>query len=216
MLTRNSNEHDRSSGILATGLDENGVNDSVLPGGRGLHKGVGILGRNQLPPSVKSPSLFLGGSPDKTKLVLWQPTRVGSGSSLGLLIDSFGIGVAKMPGSARMLSKLSANTRYNLSCLTAGRCVNYISYIFDAGGNVIFLPEESSVCVKNMLLVMQGVEKLPAASVGPIQFIGGPPGNRQYTRGSLLTLLQDLILLSMCGNQTNRIERLEEALASAK
>jgi hypothetical protein len=113
-----------------------------------------------------------------------------------------------------MLSKLSSDTRYKLSCITASRCVNYISYIFDAGGHLVFMPDEVNTCVNEMLVGVPDAEKVPASSIGPIQFIGGPPGKRDYTQGSLLTLLQDLILLSMCGNQTRRIERLEEAMAS--
>ncbi len=76
------------------------------------------------------------------------------------------------------------------------------------------MQNEVNTCIDEMLLGIKGAGTMPASTIGPIQFVGGPPGNRNYTQGSLLTVLEDLILLALCGNQTRRIERLEEALAS--
>jgi len=214
MPIRNCNEFDGTSSILDVGLSEREFNNSILWRGRVPTQEIGLPGQYQLPSSIQSNGILLGRATDPSKLVLWEPSGIGRGSSLGLLVESFGVGTVKMSGSARMLSKLSKHTRYKLSCISAVRCVNYISYIFDAGGNVVFMPNEVNTCIDEMLMGVNGADKIPASSLGPIQFIGGPPGNRNFTTGSLLTVLEDLILLSMCGNQTHRIERLEEAMSS--
>ena len=112
-----------------------------------------------------------------------------------------------------MLSNLTPSTRYKLECLSVVRCINYISYIFDAGEHAVYLHTNVSTRVNDILRNIPESSQALAASVGPIQFIGGPPGKRDYCQGSLLTILEDLILLSVYGCQPQRLKKLEEALA---
>lgn|SRR5574340_1162490 len=55
--------------------------------------------------------------------------------------------------------------------------------------------------------------KIAAYSVGPIEFYGGPPGNRHYYIGSLLTMLYDAILYSWktTGQYSELVTEVEES-----
>lgn len=212
MFNRSINKHDSPSILLDARSNGPGIRTGVYRQFEDDSKGSSLFGRNELSASKQSPLLLLGRTSNTPKMVLWESTRIGNRSSVGLFIESFGDGTIKPTGPAGMLSRLSADTRYKLSCLNATRCINYINYIFNSGEVIIFLPTEETTNLVDLLSVAPQYANVPASHVGPLHFVAGPPNQRELKQGSLLTLLQDLILLSICGSKNKLIQQLEEAV----
>ncbi len=52
---------------------------------------------------------------------------------------------------------------------------------------------------------LSAASTLPGSSVGPVTFVGGPPGKAQVHTGTFGTLLKDCILRAVYNNNTKKL-----------
>jgi hypothetical protein len=82
-----------------------------------------------------------------------------------------------------------------LKGLTAARTVNYLNYSFGASEDELEMNGVSTTPTK-ILKDLPALQAVPASTVAPLSFWGGPPGKKDWYEGSLLTFLVDRILNS--------------------
>lgn len=99
------------------------------------------------------------------------------------------------------LADISAEDAVELLCTEFGFGHSWIS----------FINTKNRAEIKSFLgaIYLRGIS---ASEVGPIEFWGGPPNQKGYQRGTLLTYLCDVILLNwvLHGNYADMVQGLHE------
>ncbi len=146
--------------------------------------------------SIKSNGLFLGRTPDASKMVSRITSESGSGSDFRLLYKEF---TRSPDGKAILKRTLEAVDEFD-----CGRCVNYLSYIFEKGNINVKVGPIKTTPVEFMQQLTH-VCALPSTSVGPVTFVGGPPGRAKVHTGTFGTILKDCILRAVYTNNTKKL-----------
>jgi hypothetical protein len=91
---------------------------------------------------------------------------------------------------------IDARLQEEFAGMSASEAVDLLCTEFDAGDtNITFLKTGNRSEIRAFLTATY-LDALLASDIGPIEFWGGPPKNRKYFSGSLLTYLFDQILFS--------------------
>jgi hypothetical protein len=103
---------------------------------------------------------------------------------------------------------IDSNLLSTLAEVSAEEAVELLCVEFQLGRSWIsFLHTKSRAELKSFLgaIYLRGIV---ASDVGPIEFYGGPPGQRDYQKGTLLTYLCDAILYNwaLYGNYAEMVE----------
>lgn len=88
--------------------------------------------------------------------------------------------------------------------MNCGRCVTYLSYIFGKGDTFVRIGDIKTT-PRQFMYELSAACTLPGTSVGPVTFIGGPPGQAKEHTGTFGTLLKDCILRAVYNNNTKSL-----------
>ncbi len=138
----------------------------------------------------------MGGTSNTSKVVSRITSDSTSGSDFGLLYKEF----TRSPGGKVILER----TLKAVDDLDCGRCVNYLSYVFGKGGINIKVGSIETT-PSGFVQQLSHVWSLPSMAVGPITFVGGPPGHIAIHTGTFGTMLKDCILRAVHTNNTQKL-----------
>ena len=95
----------------------------------------------------------------------------------------------------------------NFNCF---RCITYLVYVFNKGDFPIKIGEIRTTPL-GFQAELKHTSMMAASNIGPITFLGGPPGRIASYQGTFVTMLQDNILRAVYTNNTKRLVLLRDS-----
>jgi hypothetical protein len=92
--------------------------------------------------------------------------------------------------------RIDAKLQRELEGVSAKEAAEIICNEFGRGEHLFTYALTERASTPKRVMEQKGVAGISAEEISPICFYGGPPGNRKFYRGTLLTWLCDLILFS--------------------
>lgn len=97
----------------------------------------------------------------------------------------------------------------SLEHLTVARAVRYLTHVFESGGCEILIADDLASPIEVATdPIMAGC----LASRVRIRFWGGPPGDRGFYKGTILTMLIDQLFQCVATADTKKVEKFLEVL----
>jgi hypothetical protein len=95
---------------------------------------------------------------------------------------------------------IDAKLLRELEGLSAKEAAEIIANEFGDGETVFYFALTGRASCANMIAKNKDAHRILAEEISPIRFLGGPPNNRTWHRGTLMTWVCDLVLYAWVTN----------------